>query len=432
MSPRSDASAGSSRRDFIRTSTAAVVGGTLASTVRVPGAWAAGSDEIRVGVVGCGGRGTGAVDNVLEAAQGVRLVAVGDLFADRVASCLAGLQKHGEKAAVPQDRQFVGWQAFEQVIASDANYIILASPPGFRPAHLKAAVAAGKHIFTEKPVAVDVAGYRTVLEAYEESRRKGLGIAAGTQRRHHAAYLEAMRRVHDGAIGEIVAARAYWNQGGLWVKPRQPEWTDMEYQVRNWLYYTWLSGDHIVEQHVHNIDVVNWAVGAIPVKVVGVGGRQARTEPEYGHIYDHFGLDYEYSNGMHMMSMCRQQQGTPGQVAEALVGTHGSLYTQDGRMYEISGPNAWRWEGEYTSPYVQEHVNLIASIRGGAPINELKQVADSTFTAIAGRHAAYTGKVISFDQLMAATENLVPAQLTFGPMPTPPVAVPGLGEMTSM
>lgn len=415
-----------SRREFIRTTTAAVVGGTLASRVTMTGAWAAGSDEIRVGVIGCGGRGTGAIDNVLEAAEGVRIVAMGDLFPDRLATSVANLAKHGERAAVPPERQFSGWNAYEQVIASDVNYIILASPPAFRPAHLKAAIAAGKHVFTEKPVTVDVAGYRAVLEAYEEARQKNLGIGAGTQRRHHAAYREALQRVQDGAIGEIVAARAYWNQGGLWHKAREAGWSDMEYQVRNWLYYTWLSGDHIVEQHVHNIDVVNWGMNAIPVRVFGVGGRQARTDPEYGHIYDHFGLEYEYANGVRMMSMCRQQPGTPGLVAEALVGTRGSMLTHDGRAYEITGPDAWKWSGEYTNPYVQEHTNLIASIRGGSPINELKQVADSTFTAIAGRHAAYTGKVISFEQLMTEDEDLVPQTLTFGPIPTPPVAVPGI------
>ena len=415
-----------SRREFIRTTTAAVVGGTLASTGTMTGAWAAGSDEIRVGVIGCGGRGTGAIDNVLEAAEGVRIVAMGDLFPDRLAASVANLAKHGERAAVPPERQFSGWNAYEQVIASDVNYIILASPPAFRPAHLKAAIAAGKHVFTEKPVTVDVAGYRTVLEVYEQARQKNLGIAAGTQRRHHAAYREALQRVQDGAIGEIVAARAYWNQGGLWHKAREAGWSDMEYQVRNWLYYTWLSGDHIVEQHVHNIDVVNWGMNAIPVRVFGVGGRQARTDPEYGHIYDHFGLEYEYANGVWMMSMCRQQQGTPGLVAEALVGIRGSMLTHDGRAYEITGPDAWKWTGEYTNPYVQEHTNLIASIRSGSPINELKQVADSTFTAIAGRHAAYTGKVISFEQLMTEEESLVPQTLSFGPMPTPPVAVPGI------
>jgi len=267
--------------------------------------------------------------------------------------------------------------------------------------------------------------YTTVLAAYETAKQKGLGVAAGTQRRHHAAYIEAMKRVHDGAIGEIVASRAYWNQGGLWSKPRQAGWTDVEYQLRNWLYYTWLSGDHIVEQHVHNLDVSNWGLGAIPVRVFGVGGRQARTAPEYGYIYDHFGLDFEYPNGVHMLSMCRQQPGTPGLVAETLVGTKGTLETQDGRRYEITGPSAWKWTGEYTNPYQQEHTDLIASIRAGKPINELKQVAGSTLTAIVGREAAYTGKVLVFDEYVKTGEDLMPDQIAFGPMPVPPVAVPG-------
>ena len=197
-------------------------------------------------------------------------------------------------------------------IASDANYVILATPPAFRPMHLKAAIEAGKNVFTEKPVCVDSAGYKTVLAAAEMAKQKGLGIVAGTQRRHHG----ALPRGDEAGAGRrdrrVVAARAYWNQGGLWNKPREAGWSDMEYQLRNWLYYTWLSGDHIVEQHVHNLDVVNWAMGGPPVRVVGVGGRQARTQPEYGHIYDHFGLDFEYANGVHMMSMCRQQPGTPG------------------------------------------------------------------------------------------------------------------------
>jgi myo-inositol 2-dehydrogenase / D-chiro-inositol 1-dehydrogenase len=416
----------SSRRDFLRTTTAAVVGGTLASTVSIPGAWAQGSDEIKVGVIGCGGRGTGAMGDVLTAAPNVRIVAVGDLFPDRIEESLKNLKnKFGDKVDIPRERQFTGWDNYEKVVAQDVNYVILAAPPGFRPGHLKAAIDAGKHVFTEKPVAVDTHGYKTVIAAYESAKQKGLGVAAGTQRRHHKAYREAMKRVKDGAIGEIVAARAYWNQGGLWVKPRQADWTDMEYQLRNWLYYTWLSGDHIVEQHVHNIDVVNWGMNAVPVRVFGVGGRQARTAPEYGHIYDHFGLDFEYANGVHMLSMCRQQPGTPGLVAEALVGTKGTLETHDGRRYEITGPNAWRWEGEFTSPYVQEHTNLIESIRAGKPINELKQVADSTLCAIAGREAAYTGRVIAFDQFVATDTNLMPTRLEFGPIPVPPVAVPG-------
>jgi myo-inositol 2-dehydrogenase / D-chiro-inositol 1-dehydrogenase len=413
------------RRDFLRTTSAVMVGGTLASAASVTGAWAAGSDEIRVGVIGCGGRGTGAVGNVLDAAPGVRLVAAGDLFPDRLAQSLVNLKKYGDKVALPADRQFTGWDAFEKVIATDANYIILATPPAFRPMHLKAAIEAGKNVFTEKPVCVDSTGYKTVVAAYEVAKQKGLGVAAGTQRRHHAAYREAMKRVQDGAIGDVVAARAYWNQGGLWNKPREAGWSDMEYQLRNWLYYTWLSGDHIVEQHVHNLDVVNWAMNGAPVRVVGIGGRQARTAAEYGHIFDHFGLDFEYANGVHMMSMCRQQSGTPGLVAEALVGTKGTLETQDGRRYEITGANAWKWVGEYTNPYQQEHTDLIESIRAGKPINELKQVADSTLTAVAGRQAAYTGKVITFDALATGADNLMPAKLEFGPLSVPPVAVPG-------
>jgi myo-inositol 2-dehydrogenase/D-chiro-inositol 1-dehydrogenase len=427
MSTHDQTTPGASRRDFLKTSTAVVVGSGLASGLSMPGAFAAETDEIKVGVIGCGGRGTGAIDNVLNAAPGVRIVAIGDLFKDRLEASLKNLTKHGDKVAIPAERQFVGWDAYQKVIASDVNYIILASPPAFRPAHLKAAIEAGKHVFTEKPVAVDTAGIKQVFELADLAKGKGLGIAAGTQRRHHGAYLETMKRVHDGAIGEVLALRVFWNQGGLWTKPRQPEWTDMEWQLRNWLYFTWLSGDHIVEQHVHNIDVGRWALGdKMPIRVFGVGGRQARTGAEYGHIFDHFGLDYEFEGGIHMLSMCRQQAGTPGLVAESLRGTKGQCDTQDGRRYEIAGPSAWKWTGEYTNPYQQEHTNLIASIRKGSPINELRQVADSTLAAIAGREAAYTGKVISIEQLMASPESIVPVKLEFGPIAVPPVPVPGV------
>jgi myo-inositol 2-dehydrogenase / D-chiro-inositol 1-dehydrogenase len=429
MEQRDQQTSGTSRREFIRNS-AALVGGTVASSfVGIPGAHAAGSDEIRVGIIGCGGRGTGAVDNVLMAAEGVRLVAMGDLFKDRLQQSLENLQKHGDKSAVPADRQFVGWDAYKKVLATDVNYVILATPPAFRPTHLKAAVAAGKNIFTEKPVAVDPAGIKTCFEVADLAKQKGLAIGAGTQRRHHAAYLEAMRRVADGAIGDVTSLRVFWNQGGLWTKPRQAEWTDMEWQLRNWLYFTWLSGDHIVEQHVHNLDVANWVMGGKPARIFGVGGRQARTGPEYGNIFDHFGLDLEYPNGVHALSMCRQQPGTPGLVAEFAVGTKGNCDTQDGRRYEITGPNAWKWDGDFTNPYQQEHTDLIASIRAGTPYNELHRVAESTLTAIAGREAAYTGKVVSLDELLAAPFSLMPSKLEFGPIPVPPVAIPGQGTM---
>ncbi len=420
---------GPSRRDFLKTTTAAAVGSTLISPLPIiPGAYATGSDLIKVGLIGCGGRGTGAAGNVLEAAPGVKITAMGDTFKDRLEESRSNLiKKYGDKIDVPNDRCFVGFDAYEKVIASDVNYIILATPPAFRPQHLKAAIAAGKHIFTEKPVAVDGAGIRTCLALYEEAKAKGLGIAAGTQRRHQTGYLETMKLIHDGAIGQIVAARCYWNQGGLWNKPRQPGWTDMEWQLRNWLYFTWLSGDHIVEQHVHNLDVVNWAMGTHPIKAYGMGGRQARTDPAYGHIYDHFAVDYEYENGVHLMSMCRQIPNTDGNVSEALVGTKGTCQVN---KYIITGEKDWRFGEKDNNPYVQEHTNLIASIRSGNPINELKNVAESTLTAIMGRMSAYTGKVVSWEQALNSKEILVPEKLEWGPLPVPPVAIPGQTPLT--
>ena len=423
------------RRDFLKTSSAAAA--AAATFTRLPGAWAAGSDTIRVGVIGCGGRGTGAAANVLNAAPGVKVVALGDAFKDRLDACRAQLLKDPKLAPnvdVPDERMFVGLDSFQKVLAADVNYVILATPPGFRPEHLAAAVAAGKHIFTEKPVAVDGPGIRAVLATYEQSKAKNLAIVAGTQRRHGKGYIETMKRIHDGAIGDLQSARAYWNQGALWNKPRQPEWSDLEWQMRNWLYFTWLSGDHIVEQHIHNLDVVNWAMRAHPVKALGMGGRQVRTGPEWGHIYDHFTIDYEYPSGAHMLSMCRQMPGTEGRVAEDLQGTLGACATsQDAKRYVISGKNAWRLSPEEvgTDPYVQEHIDLIASIRAGEPLNELKTVAESTLTAIMGRMSAYTGQSVSWEQALNSQESLVKpsSQLAWGPMPVPPVPEPGKTEL---
>jgi predicted dehydrogenase len=367
--------------------------------------------------------------DALNSSPGVKLVAMGDAFKDRLdesRKTLAARVTDKAKIDVTDERCFVGLDAFQKVIAADVNYIILATPPGFRPQHLKAAVAAGKHIFTEKPVAVDGLGIRSVLATYEEAKAKGLAIAAGTQRRHQTGYLETMKLIHDGAIGQIVAARCYWNQGGLWKKDRQTGWSDLEWQMRNWLYFTWLSGDHIVEQHVHNLDVVNWATNSHPVSALGLGGRQARTDPAYGHIFDHFAVDYEYPDGVHVMSMCRQQDGTDKNVSEALTGTKGSCITQASQRYLIKGEKSWQFPRESdNNPYVQEHTNLIASIRSGKPFNELKNVAESTLTAIMGRMSTYTGKLVTWEQALSSTENLVPAKLEWGPMAVPPVAIPG-------
>jgi predicted dehydrogenase len=413
----------SSRRDFLKGSTAGLVGGAMAGGLgRVPGAYAAGSDMIKVGVVGCGGRGTGAASDVLRAAPGVKIVAMGDAFKDHLDVSLKQLSQFGDKVDVPPDRQFVGFGAFERVLASDINYVILATPPGFRPWHLKAAVEAGKHIFAEKPVAVDGPGIRSVFETCEAAKAKGLAIGTGTQRRHQTGYLETLKRIEDGAIGQITMARVYWDQGPIWVHAKQEGWSDMEWQMRNWYYFTWLCGDHIVEQHVHNLDVANWATGDHPLRAVGLGGRQVRTDPVYGNIYDHFAIDYEYPNGVRVASYCRQVPNCENSVSEALHGSKGFCQVN---KYAITGENAWRMTGKDNLPYVQEHTDLIAAIRAGKPYNELQTVAESTLTAILGRMAAYTGQAVTWEQALNSTESLMPPKLEWGELAVSPVAMPG-------
>ena len=412
-----------SRRTFIQATAAA------SAAVMFSGAHIAGSDTIRVGLVGCGGRGTGAARDCLRGSEGVELVALGDLFPEAVAKCRAELAKAVEGSAlaakykVTDERCFTGFDAYQKVLASGIDLVILATPPAFRPLHLAAAVDAGKHIFAEKPVAVDAAGIRSVLATYEKARQRGLGIGVGTQRRHQAEYVPTVQRIHDGAIGDVLSGQVFWNQGGLWVRDRQPEWTDAEWQIRNWLYFTWLSGDHIVEQHVHNIDVANWVLGAHPVKATAVGGRQWRTDPKFGHIYDHFAVDYEYANGARVMSMCRQIAGTRNRIGESFIGTRG---TSDAAG-RITGPAAWSFAKpeKPVSPFVQEHTDLVASLRVGRPINELQQIAESTLTAIMGREAAYTGQEVAWDEILNADQDLMPPTMALGPLTTPGVAMPG-------
>ena len=414
-----------SRRSFIRG--AATLAAGLAALERLPGAHAAGSDEIRVGLVGCGSRGTGAALNALGAAAGVRVVALADAFRDRLDECRAALAaQHPDAATVREDHCFVGMDAADALLRTDANYVILAEPPGFRPVHIAAAVRAGRHVFAEKPVAVDAAGVRTCLDLGTEIGRRGLGFAAGTQYRHFDPYIQAMARLHDGAIGTLTGARAYYNTSELWHRDRQPEWSDLEYQMRNWLYYTWLSGDHITEQFIHNLDAINWAFRAVPRRAVATGGRQVRTAPEYGHIYDHFAVVYEYPDGATCTAMCRQQNGCEKKVGNEFTGTTGHAVVLPD--YTISGARSWKYEGEPNDMYVQEHTDLIASIRAGRPLNELRQVAESTLTAVMGRMSGYTGRSITWEEALAAGESLMPERLEWGPMPMPPVAMPGYGS----
>ena len=422
-----------SRRDFIKASAAVSLAALAPGSSRI---FAAGSDKLRVGLIGCGGRGTGAARDCVKSSDNVEIVALGDLFRDRVDKSLNNLKKKlpAEAVKVTEDTCFAGFDAYERVIASGVDMVILGTPPHFRPAHLKAAIEEGKHVFMEKPVAVDPVGIRSVIASSELAAKKKLAIVAGTQRRHQDHYLEIMKRIHNGDVGEIVGGQCYWNQGALWVnaakenlgKKKELGWSDMEYQCRNWLFFTWLSGDHIVEQHVHNLDVINWAIGAHPVKCLGMGGRQARTGPEFGNIYDHFAVEYEYPNGARVLSMCRQIEGCSERVSERVVGTDGSTYT-DGSNGSIEGPNAYKYEGKSPSPYVQEHTDLIKSIREGKPLNEGRRIAESTLTAIMGRMSAYTGRELSWDWVMNKSRlDLTPSVYKMG---VNPVAIPGKTEL---
>jgi len=346
---------------------------------------------------------------------------------DRVSSALERLTKEfPNRVKVPADRQFHGFDNYQKVCAvSDVNLIVTAAPPGFRPIHFKAAIDAGKHVFLEKPVAVDPVGVRSVIATSELAKQKKLAVVTGTQRRHQKRYLELMKRIQDGQIGEILSAQCYWNQGDLWVKEHPAEMSEMEWQCRNWLYFSWLSGDHIVEQHVHNIDVINWAMGAMPKNVMGMGGRQVRVAPQYGNIFDHFAVEFEYPNGVRVASQCRQTKGCHERVEERIVGTKGVAWSTSSAT-RITGANPWTFESDEINPYVQEHIDLIASIRAGTPLNEGKRIAETTMSAIMGRMSAYTGRMISWDWAMAKSMlNLSPAKYELGPNPVDPVAVPG-------
>jgi myo-inositol 2-dehydrogenase/D-chiro-inositol 1-dehydrogenase len=416
------------RREFLKSS--AVAGSALAASSLGNVHAQESSETIRAGLIGCGGRGTGAAEQCLRAHPSVRLVALADVFRDRADGCLNALRNNQQIAnridvGQGNERIFIGLDAAERLI-NNVDLVLLATPPGFRPVHIRAAVAARKHIFTEKPVCVDGPGARACLAAFEDANRHRLTIVAGTQRRYQTGYLESLRRIHDGDLGTLTSARVYWNGTPLWSRTRTREMTDLEWQMRNWYYFTWLCGDHIVEQHVHNLDVANWAIGnGHPTRCVGLGGRQVRIQPVYGHIYDHFAVDYEYPNGFRVMSMCRQIANCENNVSEAITGTRGTWTSGN---YTITGERAWRFaRGQDNNPYQEEHVQLIRSIRGERErINELKNVTESSLTAVMGRMACYTGKLVRWEDALNSTQNLMPERLAWDmKLPVPPVAMPG-------
>jgi predicted dehydrogenase len=350
-----------------------------------------------------------------------------DLFEDRLKDTYDKLkEKQPDRIRVTPETMFVGFDAYQKALAVPGVVLMLnAAPPHFRPIHLKAAVEAGIHSFIEKPAGVDPVGIRSVIQTAELARRKGLAIVAGTQRRHQWIYQDMIKRLQDGQIGAIRAAYAYWVGGdmlGYWKWYEQADMDDIQFQCRNWPWFTWLCGDHIVEQHVHNLDVVNWALNAHPVQAIAIGGRQVRT---LGNIYDHFTVDFEYPGGVRVTSMCRQISGGTDRIGESFTGADG-IAIIDGQTAKIEGAKPYQYEGQLNNPYVQEHIDLIQSIRSGSPLNEGKAVAESTMTGILGRICAYTGRAIRWDWLMNASKlDYTLPIYEFGPRPAEPVAVPG-------
>ncbi len=421
-----------SRRDFLKTSAVTTLGVSAGLMATSNFAYAAGSDTLRVGLVGCGGRGTGAARDAVVSADGIEVVAMGDLFEDRLDRSREGLkQEIGDAYKVDDDHAFVGFNAYQRVLDSDIDIVILATPPAFRPAHFQAAVEAGKHVFMEKPTSVDVVGSHSIIASGEIAKEKGLSVVAGTLYRRQPSFVEAVKRIHDGMIGELVGAQEYYMTGPIWLRPRKPGMSDMEWQCRNWYYFTWLSGDHIVEQFVHNLDVVNWVFQGKPESCIAMGGRIRRVDPSYGHIYDHFSVEYVYNGGVRVEAKCRQMQDCTTRVTNRIVGTKGvaELHPRHSVLRSHSGTVLYEQPEPGNNAYVQEHTDLIASIRSGEPINEARQIAVSTLTGILGRESAYTGQELTWDDLHNANLDLVPKTFNFGAMPTFSVAVPGVTKL---
>jgi len=411
-----------SRRSFLTKSTAAGAAATAFTIIRPELVRGAGDEKLRAGLIGCGGRGTEAAQQFLYGNENVELVAMGDIFEDRLEKSLGEIRGSkytgvADKVKIDPDHHFIGFDAYKKVLASDIDVVLLATPPGYRPEHFVAAVEAHKHIFAEKPFGTDPVGVRKVMAASQKAEELKLTVMSGAQRRHQDAYVETRQKVRDGAIGDILAAYAYWvGTPVIQQKERDPKWSDLVFQQRAWYSFVWLCGDQVVEQHLHNIDAINWFMGAHPVKVFASGGAAWRPRTElYGNIYDHLDADFTYANGVHMSSHCRQyRRPTYQNVSELIVGTRGRTNCKD------MGP-----KGE--DPYVQEHIALVKSIRGQGPyINDGMAVAESTMTCIMARESAYSGQEITWDQMMASTLDLQPKSFDYDmKLDVPPLPVPG-------
>ncbi|MEO8567684.1 MAG: Gfo/Idh/MocA family oxidoreductase, partial [Ginsengibacter sp.] len=406
-----------SRRDFIKQSSLAA-GGILAMPILSKANYFSGADDvIKIALIGCGGRGTGAAVQALSTKQNVQLVAMADAFRDRLddsyRNIADALKETGndKRLQVMEENKFIGFDAYQKVMTL-ADVVILATPPGFRPIHFEEAIRQNKHVFMEKPVATDPAGIQKVLQVAEDAKKKKLNVVVGLQRRYQTSYLELMKRLHDGVIGDVVSAQAYWNNDGVWVRPRKPGMTEMEYQMRNWYYFVWLCGDHITEQHIHNIDVINWAMDGYPVSAQGMGGREVRKGKDYGEIFDHHYVEFKYGDGTMLNSQCRHIKGTMSKVDEYIAGTKGRIFFDAGRITDLKGKTIYQFDKKNENqPYQAEHDELFAAIaKGQYKFWDAERGAKSTMTSILGRMATYSGQEIEWDKAINSGLNLHPEE----------------------
>ena len=388
--------------------------------------------ELKAGLIGCGGRGSGAIGDLLDAADGIKVTALGDVFIDRLNSVREQLAKRGQN--VPDEGVFIGFDAYKKVIDSGVDLVILTTPPVFRPEHFRYATEKGVHSFLEKPIAVDAKGYRTIIAAARQAKAKNLSVVTGTQRRHQRCYVEAFKLIQQGIIGDITGGNVYWNGGMLWYRERQPGWSDMEWMIRDWVNWKWLSGDHIVEQHVHNIDVFMWMTGMKPVSATGFGSRQRRIT---GDQYDNFSVDFTFPNGIHLHSMCRQIDGCSNRVSEFIQGAKGSWNSETNEIRDLQGNLLWKFDdaaaGEkykQHNPYVLEHVDWVNHIRKNEAHDEATETAESSLAGVMGRESAYSGQTVTWEEMSASPLDYLPGTLELGPMDMSQytVRVPGKGR----
>lgn len=413
------------RRDFLATgavAATAVSGFPFVNTSRAQRV-----KPLKVGLIGCGGRGTASLREALQAAPGIRVTALADPFKDRIEQCLKSLKDPRRMKGLIQgvdvkpDHCFAGLDGYEELLETDVDWVNLVGPPGFRPRHFEDAVEAGKNVFLEKPVATDPAGVRKILRTAKRAKEKGLSVVVGFDNRHNPARIEAVRRIHDGAIGQITSGTSYnYTRWTRWFRGDDPSWTEMEYQCRNWYYFCWLSGDVIVEQSIHTIDVTNWVMDAYPINALGQGGRQLPLDPRRGNVWDHMTVDYEYPNGVHIIHMDRQWPNCHGSGRAGFIGTKGK-YTDN----EITGQNPWKFSGELERAGVYEQRTMIESLRKGKPKSQAENGAYAALTAIMGRESAYTGKLITWDEMLNSDLDLFPKKMEFGPAPRRAVPIPG-------